>query len=197
MAALAACRATAPAATPLRRLESDARRSGLSAADSRFPATAALRRRPANIAGRLAAYRPPRPPMMDSILDDLGSNVDAAAESSTDLAVSAAGCCWVLLGAAGCCWVLLGAVGCCWLGVQLSTRHASSLSCHCCNSPLMELCTARNNRWPCRLLLGFLAAHVPLPLLPRRARSWHMPICRCPTLLRRRQQSRQPSSRRC
>ena len=100
MAALAACRATAPAATPQRRLESDARRSGLSAADSCFPAAAAaLRRRPAKFAAawRLAAHRRPRPPMMDSILDDLGSNVDAAAESSTDLAVSAPGCCWVLL----------------------------------------------------------------------------------------------------
>jgi hypothetical protein len=26
----------------------------------------------------------------------------------SDMQLSAAGCCWVLLGAAGCCWVLLG-----------------------------------------------------------------------------------------
>ncbi|PRW20392.1 UPF0187 chloroplastic [Chlorella sorokiniana] len=35
-----------------------------------------------------AAQRRPRPPMMDSILDDLGSNGDSAAESSTDLAAA-------------------------------------------------------------------------------------------------------------
>lgn len=95
MASLAACRPPVALETP-RRCGSQAGASA-GAGHARHACggggsgASAPCRRPAATpqhAWRLAAHRRPRPPMMDSMLDDLGSNGASVIDSSTDLAVS-------------------------------------------------------------------------------------------------------------